>query len=116
MRAPDGNLFDRPPPATGEVFEVLARLGGCEVERIVSSSHPEPGEYRQAHAEWVVLLKGGARLQVAGELVSLKPGDHLLLPADEPHRVLATEEGTVWLAVHARGAPAAKAQPALPEV
>ena len=103
MRDPDGNLFEGGAPATGETFEVLATLGNCEVERIVSSDRPEPQHYLQAHAEWVVLLKGLARLQVAGELVTLTPGDYLHLPAGEPHRVVATEKGTVWLAIHARG-------------
>ncbi len=103
-RAADGNLFaDAAPPATGERFEVLRRLGGVEVERIVSSATPDPAEYRQPHDEWVVLLSGSAELVVDGATVRLAPGDHLWLPAHTPHQVTQTAPGTVWLALHAKG-------------
>ena len=104
MSVSTGNLFDQAqPPASGERFEVLGQLGGVELERVISSDSPESLLYTQAWPEWVVLLKGGADLEVAGARLSLAPGDYVHLPAGVPHRVLSTESGTVWLALHAKG-------------
>jgi cupin 2 domain-containing protein len=89
-------------PAHGERFVDLAHLPGAVVEEIVSSSRPNTGLQVQDHDEWVVLLEGGAQLDVDGELVTLAPHDWLLLPARTPHRVLRTDPGSRWLAVHAR--------------
>lgn len=104
-KAPDGNLFtDATPPTVGERFETLCTLGPAgrvQIERIVSSARPEPGTYVQAQAEWVVLLRGRARVIVDGAPIELIPGDHLHLPAGTPHTVEDTAEGTLWLAVHA---------------
>jgi len=98
---PDGNLFDDArPPETGERFEALWRCRHLMVERIISSDTPDPGLYVQAQDEWVVLLTGAARLEVDGATVSLRPGDHLSLPAGTPHRVLETSPGSLWLALH----------------
>jgi len=87
-------------PATGEVFQELARLGRVTIERIVSSEHPETQRYDQSQDEWVVLLRGEASVEVAGKVSRLRAGDSLLLPAHTPHRVLATSKGATWLAVH----------------
>lgn len=89
-----------------EFFETLLRLPGVRFERIVSSGQATPaGEwYDQAWDEWVLVLKGSARLTVAGrdEPHRLEAGDSLLIPAGRRHRVewTAPEEPTVWLAVH----------------
>ncbi|HKP59036.1 MAG TPA: cupin domain-containing protein [Polyangiales bacterium] len=95
-----GNLFATPVPNSGERFDELARFGNTTIERIVSSAEPGGDPYDQTQDEWVVLLAGQARLEVAGRLVQLGPGDHLSLPAHTPHRVVSTSEGAVWLAVH----------------
>ncbi len=100
MADDQGNLFDAPPPPTGERFDVLLRHKDVVIERIVSSAHPDQTDCLQDHDEWVVLLTGEARLTVAGEPTTLKPGDWLHLPAKTPHRVLTTAAGTTWLAVH----------------
>jgi uncharacterized cupin superfamily protein len=95
-----GSLDADPAPSTGERFRELARLGDVMVEQIISSSSPDPVEYRQVQDEWVVVLEGAAVLEIDGVEVSLGPGDWVLLPAATPHRVLMTEAGTRWLAVH----------------
>lgn len=98
---PGLNLWDRADvPATGEVFQELARIGRVTIERIVSSDQPETQLYDQAQDEWVVLLRGEASLEVAGKVSRLLAGDSLLLPAHTPHRVLETSRGATWLAVH----------------
>ena len=70
------------------------------VERIVSSAKIAPNEYVQSQDEWVVLVRGEAELDVAGETVVLRCGDYLFLPAGTAHRVKSASEGALWLAVH----------------
>jgi cupin 2 domain-containing protein len=95
------NLFDQAdPPVVGETFETLLRHRNLHIERIVSSASPEPGTYVQAQDEWVMLVKGRARLRIGDEAVDLQAGDHLFLAAGTPHSVESTEEGSMWLAVH----------------
>ena len=92
-----------------EVFEVLASGGGVLVERIVSAGHAsEPGWWlEQERDEWVALLEGEATLafEEDGATLRLVPGDHVLIPAGERHRVESTrsEPPSVWLAVHVSG-------------
>lgn len=96
------NLFAAATPATGETLETLAQLGGTTIERIVSSTTPATEPYDQEQDEWVVLLRGAAELEVAGKRAQLRPGDHVSLPSRTPHRVLSTQAGSLWLAVHVR--------------
>lgn len=102
-----------PQPETGEDFQTLLARGGVHIERIVSSPHPEPTRYDQPHDEWVLLLQGQATLDLAGAPVRLGPGDHLLIPAHCPHRVLSTSDRPrcVWLAVHIHVAEATASTP-----
>lgn len=56
---------------------------------------------RRQH-EWVVVLKGAAKVRFENEeVVDLRSGDFLYIPADQPHRVEWTtpDEPTIWLAV-----------------
>jgi len=94
------NLFeDCLPPTVGETYETLAEFPGVRIERIISSSRLEPVDYLQQHDEWVAVLRGSATLDVAGARRELNEGDHLVLAAGTPHRVLATSEGALWLTV-----------------
>jgi cupin 2 domain-containing protein len=74
------------------------------IERIVSHGHRslEGFWYDQKRCEWVVLLKGAARLQFEDHTVEMRPGDALNIPAHVRHRVEWTspDEPTIWLAVH----------------
>jgi cupin 2 domain-containing protein len=101
------NLFDDVPARlAAERIDVLLSAPGVRIERIVSTGHATPpGDwYDQAADEWVLVLRGRARLRVEGEAHArdLFPGDHLLLRAHVRHRVEWTDEAapTVWLAVH----------------
>jgi cupin 2 domain-containing protein len=98
-----GNLFAAPAaPSSGEIFEELLHCRNVRIERIVSSDQPEPTIYCQEHDEWVCLLQGEAELWLDGERIALYAGDHLLIPAHTPHRVLRTSRNPlcVWLALH----------------
>ena len=100
------NLFhDLPPQLPQELITTLLSSEHVRIERIVSRGHSSPDGfwYDQHQAEWVVVLKGAARLRFEGETspTELRPGDSLLIPAHRKHRVewTTTDEVTVWLAV-----------------
>ena len=101
-----GNLFAKLPAARrGEVFTALFEQPGVRIERIVSRGQatPEDEPMVQTQDEWVVLLKGEAGIRVEDSAaVTLRPGDHLMIAGGQRHWVTftATEEPTVWLAVH----------------
>lgn len=93
------DLAERP-----ELFEVLARSSHARVERIVSRGHASPpgAWYDQDETEWVLLLAGRARLRFPSDRVlELVPGDHVVIPAHERHRVDWTDPScdTIWIAV-----------------
>ena len=100
------NLFtDIPEDLPDELLESLVNTDSVHIQRIVSKGHatPEQGWYDQQTNEFVILLKGAARLEYEdGRVVSLNPGDWLQIPAHTKHRVAWTEKTmeTVWLAVH----------------
>lgn len=103
------NIYAHIPRALeAELLETICRSDSFRLERIVSKGHATPpGEwYDQDWDEWVILLRGRARLRLEGEgaLIELAPGDHLHLPAHLRHRVewTAPGENTVWLALHYR--------------
>lgn len=102
-----GNLLaDLPDARQAEMLQCLLEQGPVRVERIVSRGQATPAGtwYDQDHAEWVLLVTGGAVLHLDGEAASrrLDPGDWLYLPAHCRHRVVWTmpEQETVWLALH----------------
>ena len=103
------NLFDDLPTRLPvEHIDVLVRTPGVRVERIVSTGQvTPPGEWLdQDTDEWVVLLRGRARLRIEGEAspLDMQPGHHVLLRAHVRHRVEWTDDlgPTLWLAVHYR--------------
>ena len=101
MTPPRGNLYaDASAPPADERFDVLLRHRNLVVERIVSSAAVEPRSFVQAQDEWVVLIRGTAVLEVAGERLDLAAGDYLFLPAGTEHTVRSASEGALWLAVH----------------
>jgi len=103
------NLFDDVPRTLPvEKIDVLLETPGVRLERIVSTGHATPpGQwYDQNRDEWVVVLRGRARLRFEGEPEprELGVGDHVLIPAHTRHRVEWTDPTTptVWLALYYR--------------
>ena len=102
-----GNLFTGLPrvPASEEAFAELMRYPGVRIERIVSTGQCSPPDfwYDQAEGEWVLVLRGAARLRFADEPEArrLGPGDFVDIAPHRRHRVEWTtpDEATVWLAV-----------------
>jgi cupin 2 domain-containing protein len=102
-----GNLYDiENLDLDSEQFVELIEGENVKIERIVSNGQSSPPGfwYDQAVAEWVLILAGSAGLAFEGE-VEVKvftPGDHLLIPARQKHRVEWTDQSaaTIWLAVY----------------
>ena len=101
------NLFSNiPTDLVEELTDSLLTLPAGHIERIVSHGHasPEGFWYDQEEFEWVMLLKGEAKLlfEGDGDPIHIKPGDFVSIPAHKRHRVEWTipDEPTIWLAVH----------------
>jgi cupin 2 domain-containing protein len=101
------NLFsDAPANLSDEVLQTVLESDAVRIERIVSHGHTSPDEvwFDQDQHEWVVVLRGAARLRFDGddEPLDMKPGDFVNIPAHKRHRVEWTtpDEPTIWLAVH----------------
>ena len=84
-------------------MQVIAGNRNVRIERIVSHGHASPNGfwYDQDENEWVIVLKGAARLRIGDQTVELNPGDFVTIPAHKKHRVEWTtpDEPTIWLAV-----------------
>jgi cupin 2 domain-containing protein len=99
------NLFDDLPSSLPEeLVQAILNRPNLRIERIVSHGHASPDGfwYDQEQHEFVVLLKGAARLRFEDEVIEMKPGSFLDIPAQRKHRVEWTtpDEPTVWLAIH----------------
>lgn len=87
---PPANLFaDLPPDLPDELFTILLDANGVRIERIVSHGHASPKGfwYDQEQHEWVVVLKGAARLQFEDRTIEMELGDFVNIPAHTKHRV-----------------------------
>ena len=88
-----------------ELFQDILTMDDFKIERIISQGHSSSDGfwYDQDKNEWVILLKGSAGLMFEGkdDIVELKPGDYLNIPAHLKHRVEWTDikTETVWIAI-----------------
>ena len=86
-----------------ELTEMLVQAKHVRIERIVSQGHvsPEGFWHDQTENEFVLLIQGAARLRFEENVVEMKPGDWINIPAHRKHRVEWTtpDEQTIWLAV-----------------
>jgi cupin 2 domain-containing protein len=101
------NLFDAiPGELPAEQFDTLLATASFRLERIVSLGHVSPDGfwYDQDQHEWVLLLRGAARLRYddRDQPLELTPGSCIHIPAHCRHRVEWTDptQPTVWLALH----------------
>ena len=96
------NIFDDlPQHMPQEVVQTLLLAADGRIERIISHGHASAKDfwYDQPQHEWVIVLKGVARLQFEDGMVVMKVGDFINIPAFKKHRVDWTtpDEPTVWL-------------------
>lgn len=110
MKIDTFNLYENLPDdtATEQVVALLSRPG-LRIERIVSNGQasPEGYWYDQPQSEWVVIVRGAARLRFEDEErdVVMQAGDWIDIPAHRRHRVEWTDPDThtIWLAIHYGG-------------
>ena len=104
-RNPENLFASLPKRLPEELVTVLAQTPHVRIEHIVSTGQRgKPGFwYDQEEHEWVVVLKGHAKLLFEGEdePITMRPGDFINIPAHQKHRVEWTtpDEPTIWLAV-----------------
>ena len=101
------NIYENiPNHIQNEFCEIICHAEHVRIERIVSRGHSseEGFWYDQEQSEWVILLKGHAKLLFEGivEPINLQVGDYLNIPSHVKHRVDWTDpdQESVWLAVH----------------
>lgn len=99
----DFNYYDLPKlPLEEELLETVLENKNIRIERIISTGQTTEGWYDQEEHEYVVLLAGNAQIEYeGGEKLDLAPGDTLLIPAHEKHRVSYTSEepACIWLCI-----------------
>jgi cupin 2 domain-containing protein len=98
------NIFDElPQHLPKELVQILVHAADVRIERIISHGHASAVDfwYDQPQHEWVIVLKGAARLQFEDGMIEMKVGDFINIPAFKKHRVDWTmpDEPTVWLGV-----------------
>ncbi len=101
------NIFKKiPKEIPDEIFQEILSTDKLKIERILSKGHasPKEGWYDQNTNEWVILLKGKAKLtfKERKKPVELTPGDYINIPSHVKHRVEWTDpsQETIWLAIH----------------
>ena len=101
------NLLTQLLPAEGEESVQLLQQGASWQLKLINSNRfqsPAGTWLDQDDHEWVLLLRGSARVRLADpdRLMDLSVGDHLHLPPHQRHRVERTDPapGTLWLALH----------------
>ena len=100
------NLLNTAIPAAGEEVEHTLHQGSNWRLVLIASNQsrcPDGVWMNQSEQEWVMVLRGSARLQLTNpeRVVDLSAGDHLFLPAHCRHRVERTDPdpGTLWVAL-----------------
>lgn len=97
------NFFQNiPKESKDEIFETLLKNDKIKVERIISYGQvsDENFWYDQEEDEFVIVLKGNAFIEYYdGTIHKLTKGDSLYIKAHQKHKVIYTENPTLWLAV-----------------
>ncbi|WP_459978966.1 cupin domain-containing protein [Nautilia lithotrophica] len=102
MKNEKSNLFEieNLPSIDSETFEILLKHKNVEIKKIISNTLKTPQTFCQKEDEFVVLLKGCAKIEINGEIKKLKAGDWLFIPANTPHTLIKTKKTAIWLAIH----------------
>jgi cupin 2 domain-containing protein len=96
-------LTNIPDTLPKELIETLLTNKHIKIEKIVSKGHTSPaqGWYNQDKNEWVIVIKGAAKLKFEDKIVELKEGDYINIPAYKKHKVIWTSPDveTIWIAI-----------------
>ena len=96
------NLFEieNLPLIDSEFFKTILKHKNIEIKKIISNTIKTPQTFIQKEDEFVVLLKGCAKIEINGEIKKLKRGDYLFISANTPHTLIKTKKTAIWLAIH----------------
>ena len=95
------NLFDyKLPNLDTEIFDTLLKHKNIEIKRIISNTLKTSQTFIQKEDEFVIIIKGCAKIEMNGKIYKLKSGDNLFIPANTKHTLLKTKKIVIWLAVH----------------
>ena len=92
--------IEKIPSLNEEIFITLFQHKNVKIEKIVSNTIKTPKSFLEDKDEFVVLLKGCAKLKIENEIVKLKSGDYVFIPANTPHTLIKTKKTAVWLAIY----------------
>ncbi len=78
------NLFEieNLPNIDKEIFKTLLKKNNIEIKKIISNTLKTPQNFKSDKNEFVVLLKGCAKIEINNEIKKLKNGDTLYIPAN----------------------------------
>ena len=99
------NIYSNiPEKLSDEIVDVIFQSEIIRIERIISDGQASPDNfwYDQEENEWVILLKGKAKIKYQDQSEqNLTEGDYIFIPSHKKHRVEWTDNNikTVWLAV-----------------
>jgi cupin 2 domain-containing protein len=94
------NIYEIADPEQGsESFVTLHQKGSLKIEAIRSRLTFSGEEYIQEEDEWVILVRGTAKLEIEGVERLLRAGDCLFLAHHIRHRVLFTSDDALWIGV-----------------
>lgn len=95
------NIFDYLTPIKDkESFITQLEHKNVEIKTIVSNRLSTPQKFVGECDEWVVVLKGCAKIEMESKVYKLKKGDTLFIPAQKQHILLKTKGVVEWLAVY----------------
>jgi cupin 2 domain-containing protein len=88
------------PPKDKEFFNTLLSCKNVTIKQIISNTLSTPQTFCSKEDEFVVVLKGCAKIKIGDEVKKLKTADTLFIPANTPHTLLKTRQVVVWLAIY----------------
>jgi len=83
-----------------KVSKRFSRKKNVEIKRVISNTLKTSQTFVEERDEWVVVLKGCAKLEINGIVHKLKSGDSLFIAANTKHTLLKTKKVVVWLSVY----------------
>lgn len=94
------NIYEIAEPSkNSETFFIVHQTPTLKIEAIRSRLFTPGDVYDQEEDEWVLLVRGEARLQIQNDEFLLRAGNSLFLPRHTLHRVLSTSDDALWIAV-----------------
>ncbi len=100
------NIFGNiPGKLSKELSNKILSKKDIKIVRIISKKHitPKGKWYNQSKNEFVLLLKGSAKLTFIKDnktkTLKMKKGDYINIPSHLKHRVDKTDKETVWLTI-----------------